>query len=37
MRKAMRKSLDKAMFRKTANRTKAINVTPMSTRGGIRL
>ena len=37
MRKRMSKSLDKAMFRKYAQRTKAINVTPMSTRGGIRL
>ena len=36
-RKKMQKSLDKKVFRATANKTKAINVSPIVKRGGIRL
>ncbi len=34
---ARRKSKDKRFFRKTANRSKKINVNPKVYRGGIRL
>lgn len=37
MRKIMKKRKDKRVFSKTANRTKALNVRPVSMRGGIRL
>lgn len=36
-RKKMKKSKDKKIFANTANKTKAINVSPIIKRGGIRL
>ena len=35
--KHLRKSVDKKIFRHTAERTKAINLAPRVSRGGIRL
>lgn len=37
MRKAVKKRIDKKVFRKTAQATKKINVVPDVRRGGIRL
>ena len=36
-RKKMKKNKDKQVFKQTANKTKAINVSPVVKRGGIRL
>lgn len=36
-RKAMRRKVDKRVFQRTAARSKAININPISYRGGIRL
>ena len=36
-RKKMKKTKDKQVFKQTANKTKAINVSPVVKRGGIRL
>lgn len=33
----LRKSVDKAIFRHSAERTRAINLRPFTARGGIRL
>lgn len=35
--KRLRKRVDKKIFRHTAERTKAINLSPVVSRGGIRL
>ena len=35
--KHLRKSVDKKIFRHTAEKTKAINLSPRISRGGIRL
>lgn len=35
--KHLKKSVDKKIFRHTAERTKAINLSPRMSRGGIRL
>lgn len=35
--KHMRKSVDKKIFRNTAERTRVINLSPRISRGGIRL
>lgn len=37
MRKAMKKSVDKKVFRRTAVKSKNININPVIMRGGIRL
>lgn len=37
MRKPMKKSRDRRIFRRTALKTKSINLRPMTMRGGIRL
>jgi hypothetical protein len=37
MAKRMRQKRDRKVFRKTADRTKKLNVRPMLFRGGIRL
>lgn len=37
MRKLMKKRKDRKVFSKTANKTKSVNVKPVSMRGGIRL
>ena len=37
MAKKMKKGRDRKIFRKTADRTKKLNVRPMLYRGGIRL
>lgn len=37
MAKRMRKRLDKKIFRHTAERTRSINLSPLISRGGIRL
>lgn len=37
MRKKLKKSLDKHIFKRTAIRTKKVNITPYVSRGGIRL
>ncbi len=37
MRKKMRPSSDKKMFRRTASKSKKININPKIFRGGIRL
>lgn len=37
MRRNVRRSVDKRIFRHTSSRTKAINVNPKVMRGGIRL
>lgn len=37
MNRTPRKSVDKKVFRSTANRTKRINIAPKIMRGGIRL
>lgn len=37
MRKRMNKSVDKKVFRRTAIKTKKINIDPKIYRGGIRL
>lgn len=37
MKRRPRKSVDRKMFRRTANKTKKINVSPKIMRGGIRL
>uniref|UniRef100_A0AAU8AVW5 Uncharacterized protein n=2 Tax=unclassified Microvirus TaxID=338099 RepID=A0AAU8AVW5_9VIRU len=37
MRKKMRPSTDKKMFRRTASKSKKININPKIFRGGIRL
>ena len=37
MSKKLKKKVDKKIFRNTAERTKAINLSPVSSRGGIRL
>lgn len=36
-RKAMPRGKDKAIFRRTASKTKKINIEPLTYRGGIRL
>lgn len=36
-RKALKKKVDKKIFRHSAERTKAINLSPVTSRGGIRL
>lgn len=36
-RKVLAKKIDRKIFKKTASRTRSINVKPMSMRGGIRL
>lgn len=36
-RKKLKKKIDKKIFRNTAERTKAINLSPSVSRGGIRL
>lgn len=33
----LKKKVDKKIFRNTAERTKAINLSPVTSRGGIRL
>lgn len=35
--KRLKKKVDKKIFRNTAERTKAINLAPVNSRGGIRL
>ncbi len=35
--KKLKKSVDKKIFRHTAEKTKAINLAPVTSRGGIRL
>lgn len=37
MRKRVRKSKDKRIFRKTADKSRLINLKPVTMRGGIRL
>lgn len=37
MRKRMRKKVDQKVFRRTAAKSKKININPMIFRGGIRL
>lgn len=37
MRKSMRRSVDRKVFRRTAVKSKRINIVPSSMRGGIRL
>ena len=37
MKKKLKKKVDKKIFRNTAERTKAINLSPVTSRGGIRL
>ncbi len=37
MAKRMKKKRDRKVFRKTADKTKTVNVKPMLFRGGIRL
>lgn len=37
MRRSMRKSVDRRVFRRTAVKSKRINIYPSAMRGGIRL
>lgn len=37
MRKSMRRSVDRKVFRRTAVKSKRINLVPSAMRGGIRL
>lgn len=37
MKKKLKKKVDKKIFRNTAERTRSINLSPVSSRGGIRL
>lgn len=37
MKKKLMKKVDRKIFRNTAERTRAINLSPVTSRGGIRL